>query len=119
MITASAPRLSALGIVNVRSLTKRYPSRKSVTLRKSRRRHVGEQSKQRRFLPRQRHKGSREMKLTLLGIAIIAAVVAAGFIRVSDAEWRHYRLLFPTLAGLGLAAGFGLIVLSFMQNFLK
>lgn len=50
------------------------------------------------------------MKQIAIGIALIIFVILVGMIRVDDATWTHYRLIFPASASFGIVLGISLIL---------
>jgi hypothetical protein len=49
------------------------------------------------------------MRVIILGAALIAIVVATGFICVDEHTWQSLRVAWITFAGLGLGAGISLV----------
>lgn len=48
----------------------------------------------------------------LIGIAIIATMIAIGFIQISPETYAEYRLILASGLGLGIGTGIGIIFLN-------
>lgn len=48
------------------------------------------------------------------GVALIAIAVSVGFVRVDNATWNQWRLVFPIIMGLPIGLGLGLIGFAFL-----
>jgi len=48
------------------------------------------------------------------GAIILTAAIMVGFIRVDDAQYMHWRLIFATGEGLAIAAGIVLVAVGLM-----
>jgi hypothetical protein len=55
------------------------------------------------------------MPLAIVGLAIIVAAVSIGFIRVDEATYMQWRLIFAAGEGLALSAGIMLIAFGMAQ----